>query len=42
MGYRAGKFAEGGHAHQMLNFQSLKHSLGLGRLLVGNIDENAA
>ena len=39
---RTGKLAEHGHAHQMLNFQTLQCDLGLGRLLFGDIDEYAA
>ena len=39
---RAGKFAEHGDAHQMLNFQTLQRGLSLGRLLIGDVDEYAA
>ena len=37
----AGKFAEHGNPHQMLDFQTLQCGLSLGRLLFGDVDENA-
>ena len=42
VGDRAGKFAEHGDAHQMRHFLALQFGFGLGGLLFGDVDENAA